>query len=48
MSMYKNKEEVILVVNHDVEEAISVSGETNYGHDGCILARAAHIIPRYV
>ena len=48
MPMYKNKEEVILVVNHDVEEAISVSGEANYGDYGCILASAAHIILRHV
>ena len=42
------KKEVILVFNHDVGEAISVAAEANYGDDGYILARAAHIIRRYV
>ena len=48
MSAHNDKKEVILVFNHDVGEAISVAAEANYGDDGYILARAAHIIRRYV
>ena len=48
MSVYNNKKEVILVFNHDAGEARSVTAEVNYDDDGYILARAAHIIRRYV
>ena len=42
MATYNDKKEVVLLFNHDVGEAISVSAEANYDNDGCILARAAH------
>ena len=48
MSAYNDKKEVILVFNHDVGEAISVAAEENYDDDGYILARATHIIRKYV